>query len=380
MTSGALIRLEGFTSVTVTNRTVWTFADFVSADGARTTVEITAGDSVMDVARDLDAMVARIGERDIESEDEIESMLGLSIDQLGANRVIATAVSGLRSAVVQLQAHSNGVSLTEALGGQTIESVPLYANINRGLFGTDRTPNAFCLMAERAREAGFTTFKCAPFDEVSPPSSPDRILSEAKTGLERVAAVRRAIGPEAGLLVDCHSRFQRNTAPLIADELAKLGVSWFEEPVQPTSAIDELVEIADEISVPVAGGETGYGADFFDELVASRAAAVVMPDIKYCGGVGEATKSGRRTISAGGGFSLHSPSGPISLLASGHVSAAVAGAMPLEHAVYESDWRADLLVPAEIVRDGRLWIPIGAGLGATLNRDLTSRFGRTWKP
>ncbi|HIA16556.1 MAG TPA: hypothetical protein EYN72_07205, partial [Dehalococcoidia bacterium] len=242
MTSGALIRLEGFTSVTVTNRTVWTFADFVSADGARTTVEITAGDSVMDVARDLDAMVARIGERDIESEDEIESMLGLSIDQLGANRVIATAVSGLRSAVVQLQAHSNGVSLTEALGGQTIESVPLYANINRGLFGTDRTPNAFCLMAERAREAGFTTFKCAPFDEVSPPSSPDRILSEAKTGLERVAAVRRAIGPEARLLVDCHSRFQRNTAPLIADELAKLGVSWFEEPVQPTSAIDELVE------------------------------------------------------------------------------------------------------------------------------------------
>ncbi|MCH8310303.1 MAG: hypothetical protein IIB17_07390 [Chloroflexi bacterium] len=198
-------------------------------------------------------------------------------------------------------------------------------------------------------------------------------------GLARVAAVRNAIGSDARLLVDCHSRFQRDTAPLIAEELAKLDVGWFEEPVQPTSSLGELVEIADEVPMPVAGGEIGYGADFFDELVASRAAAVVMPDIKYCGGVGEAATAGRRTIAAGGGFSLHCPSGPISLLASGHVSAAVDGSMPLEHAVYEADWRADILEPPEIVRDGRLWMPGGPGLGATLNRDLANRFGRTWK-
>ncbi|MCH8855554.1 MAG: hypothetical protein IIA03_04785, partial [Proteobacteria bacterium] len=118
--------------------------------------------------------------------DQIESILGLSVDQLRANRVMATAVSGLRSAVIQLQAESDGVSLTEALGGTPTESVQLYANINRGLFATDRTPDAFFRMAERAREAGFTTFKCAPFDEVSPPSSPDRILDEAAPGLDRV--------------------------------------------------------------------------------------------------------------------------------------------------------------------------------------------------
>ena len=352
----------------------------MNEDGARTTVEITGGDSIRNVARDLAAMVERIGERNIDSEEDIESLLGLSVDQLSVNRVMATAVSGLRSAFVQLQAQSSNVSLTEAPGGETTDSVQLYANINRGLFATGRTPEAFFAMAERAREAGFTIFKCAPFDEVSPPSSTDRILDEARTGLERVAAVRRAIGPDSRLLVDCHSRFQRETAPLIAEELAKLDVAWFEEPVQPTTAIGELVEIADGVSMPVAGGETGYGADFFDELVSSRAAAVVMPDIKYCGGVGEAVKSGRRIIAAGGGFSLHCPSGPISLLASGHVSAAVDGAMPLEHAVHESDWRDDLLEPSENVRDGRLWLPVGAGLGATLNRDLVNRFGKTWKP
>lgn len=364
----------------MTDRTVWTFANFVNSDGFRTTVEITTGDTIRNVARDLGAMVARVSENDIEPEDQIESVLGLNLEQLRNNRVMATAVSGLRSAIIQLQAMSDGVSLTEALDGTPTASVQIYANINRGLFATDRTPAAFFKMANRAREAGFTIFKCAPFDEVSPPSTPERILDEARPGLDRVAAVREAIGPAARLLVDCHSRFQRETAPLIAEELAKLDVGWFEEPVQPTAAIDELVEIADEVSIPVAGGEIGYGAGFFEELVASRAASIVMPDIKYCGGVGEAAKTGRGVVAAGGGFSLHSPSGPVSLLASGHVSAAVEGAMPLEHAVYESDWRADILEPSEIVRDGHLWFPDGAGLGAVLNHDLVNRFGRSWSP
>ena len=79
-------------------------------------------------------------------------------------------------------------------------------------------------------------------------------------------------------------------------------------------------------------------------------------------------------------MSLHSPSGPVSLLASGHVTAAMTGAMPLEHAVYEADWRADLLTPLERVEDGRLYIPAGLGLGAELSWDLLRRVGRVWSP
>ena len=86
-----------------------------------------------------------------------------------------------------------------------------------------------------------------------------------------------------------------------------------------------------------------------------------MPDVKHCGGVGEAVRSGRSAIGKGHGFSIHSPAGPISLLGSGHATAAVSGAMRLEHAVYEADWRADLVLPTERVEDGRLWFPGGVG-------------------
>ena len=372
------LTIEKFASVVVTADSTWTFAVLSDGEGNSTTVELTAGPDSRAVAGTLADLVSDLHLEDVTDESQVEATLELSSDELRRNRVLATAVSGLRTAISQLGAMRDGVGLTEFLGGKAVESVPLYANINRSLFATDRTPADFYRTAERAAKAGFEAFKCAPFDEVRPPSTPDRILEEAAPGLARVAAVRDAIGPDATLLVDCHSRFERDTAPLIVDELRKLNVGWFEEPVEPTEDADVLAEIACWAPMPVAGGESGYGAEFFDEILDSESVSIVMPDVKYCGGAAEAVRSGRSAIRGGRGFSIHSPAGPISLLASGHATAATSGAMRLEHAVYEADWRADLVLPTERVEKGRLWFPGGVGLGATLNWDIVQRFGLVW--
>ena len=372
------LTIEKFASVVVTADSTWTFAVLSDGEGNSTTVELTAGPDSRAVAGTLGDLVSELHSEDVTDESQVEAILELSSDELRRNRVLATAISGLRTAISQLGAMRKGVGLTEFFGGEAVESVPLYANINRSLFAKDRTPADFYRTAERAAMAGFEAFKCAPFDEVRPPSTPDRILEEAAPGLARVAAVRDAIGPDATLLVDCHSRFERDTAPLIVDELHKLNVGWFEEPVEPTEEADVLAEIARWAPMPVAGGESGYGTEFFDEILDSEAVSIVMPDVKYCGGAAEAVRSGRSAIKRGRGFSIHSPAGPISLLGSGHATAATTGAMRLEHAVYEADWRADLVVPTERVAGGRLWFPGGVGLGATLNWDIVQRFGLVW--
>ncbi len=374
------LNLDKFASAVVTPNTTWTFAVISDGEGTSTTVEITTGADSRAVADTLASMVAELRSQDVADESQVETLLNLSSSELRLDHVSATAVSGLRTAIAQLGAMRAGIGLTEFLGGEPVESVPLYANINRSLFATDRAPADFHRTAERAVRAGFRAFKCAPFDEVRPPSTPSTILSEAAPGLSRVAAVRDAIGPDAILLVDCHSRFERDTAPLIVDELHKLNVGWFEEPVQPTGDADILAEIARWAPMPVAGGESGYGVEFFDEILDSEAVSIIMPDVKYCGGVAEAVRAGRSAIGKERGFSIHSPAGPVSLLASGHATAAAKGAMRLEHAVFEADWRADLILPTERVEDGQLWFPGGVGLGATLNWDIIQRFGRVWTP
>jgi galactonate dehydratase len=366
--------LDTFASVTVTPNTTWVFAVLSDGEGNSTTVEIGS----RQVSQVVKGMASVLDDEDISEESEIESLLGLTPDALRRDATSATAVSGLRTAVSQLCAMRSGVSLAEHLGARPTERVQLYANINRSLFATDRTPADFGRVAERAATAGFSAFKCAPFDEVRPPSSPDRILDEAATGLARVRAVREAVGPDSTVLVDCHSRFERDTAPLIVEELAMLNLGWFEEPVQPTSDPEDLAAIARWAPMPVAGGESGYGVEFFDDLLDTEAVSVVMPDIKHCGGAVEAVTIGRSTGTRAKGFSMHSPSGPMSLLASGHATAAVPTSMPLEHAVYEADWRADLLVPRERVEGGHLYLTSSPGLGAELDWELVQRFGRVW--
>ncbi|MCH7740401.1 MAG: mandelate racemase/muconate lactonizing enzyme family protein [Chloroflexi bacterium] len=376
-----------FSSIPVRAETHWYFVEVSDPDGITGVAEFTHGGQSLATAQTMAEMAGEIRGQPIEDEASLPVTLGLAPALLQSDRVIAAAVTGLRSAILDGQAQRAGISLREMLAGDESEvpdSVELYANINRSMLPddsgpVDRSPEAFADMAGRAVEEGFRTIKCAPFDECRAPFDAPGLPPEAADGLARIAAVRDAIGPDATLLVDCHSRFDLESALALEPELAALGVGWFEEPVSYRDNSRDLTRITAASSMPVAGAETGYGIELFESLIADRVVDVVMPDAKYCGGVGEAVRIGRSLeASHPGSISMHSPSGPISLLASAHATAAFAGSRPLEHAISEVDWRATTIDPAEHVHDGRLYLPSGPGLGAGLNQSLISQNGRRW--
>ena len=367
-----------FAEVVASEATTWTFVEVYDGDGLCAVAEITCGANTAEVVRLTAELAGRLKGREIEGESAVEGMLGLAVADMQGSMALATAVSGLRTAVSELRARRRGITLTEELGGAPQESILLYANINRHLLTRDRSPASFGRAAEYAVSQGFGILKCAPFDGVGPPETKETVLDAARTGIERVAAVRAAVGDDVTVLVDCHSRFERHTAALVAEQLAKSNIGWFEEPVEPTKDAEGLAAIAREVSMITAGGESGYGREFFRSVVESGALNVVMPDVKHCGGLAEARASGLAAMDAGGDASLHSPTGPVSLIGGGHATAAMPGAIHLEHAVYEADWRAEVVLPYERVEGGRLWMPDGAGLGAVLNAEIVGRYGRYW--
>ena len=335
-----------FAEVKASEATTWTFVEVYDGEGTVAVAEITCGGNTAEAVRLTVELAGRLKGREIADEGDVEGMLGLAVSDMQANMALATAVSGLRTAVSDLRAQRRGITLAEELGGTPQESVLLYANVNRHLLTRDRSPASFGRAAELAVSRGFRIVKCAPFDGVGPPSTREAILDVARVGIERVAAVRAAVGDDVMVLVDCHSRFERHTAPLVAEQLAKSNIGWFEEPVEPTKDAEGLAAIAREVSMITAGGESGYGREFFRAIVECGALNVVMPDVKYCGGLAEARAAGIAAMDAGGDVSLHSPSGPVSLIGGGHATAAMPGAIHLEHAVYEADWRAELVTAA----------------------------------
>ena len=375
MAKATRIQSLRFCSIDVTERTQWTFAEL--SDGSATElVEITCGGSTGRVMEHLRTAVKVLISTSIGSELDVADALGIEFEQLQNDRSLATAVSCLRSGITGLQSRQAGIDLISALGGEPRDSVPVYANINRSLLGENRTPRAFALAGEKAADQGFDVIKCAPFDDIDPGNTTKRLLEAAKIGISRVAAVRSAVGPNVEVLVDCHSCFDRDSSLVVAGELAKFGIGWFEEPIEPTQDPKGLAYVAGRVSMPVAGGESGYGETFFADLVNRGAIRIVMPDVKYCGGVAEACRIGRSAVQTAGSISIHSPSGPVSQLASACVTAAISGAMALEHAVDEAPWRAEILEPPERIENGRFWFPKGAT--AALNMHVMSLHGTAW--
>ena len=77
-----------------------------------------------------------------------------------------------------------------------LDKVQLYGNINRSLLPddqgpVDRGPDDFAEMAVEAVSNGFTTLKCAPFDECRAPFNSTGLPRCAEAGLERVQTIRQ---------------------------------------------------------------------------------------------------------------------------------------------------------------------------------------------
>ncbi|HET6194545.1 MAG TPA: mandelate racemase/muconate lactonizing enzyme family protein, partial [Acetobacteraceae bacterium] len=278
-------------------------------------------------------------------------------------RLEATALSGIEHALWDVNGQALGVPIHRLLGGALRDRVRLYANINRHV--TERSPEGFAKAAATAVSEGFTAVKLAPFDNVQW-SQRDR--AEARPalvrGIDRVAAVRDAIGPDIELMVDCHERFNREMAVRVGRELAKLGVVWFEDPTGPADDLSGLAHIRANVDLPLVTGERMFGRAAFWPLLQAGVVGTIMPDVKHCGGLWEGKKIAAMAEAARVMVSPHNPSGPIAALASVHLAATLPNFSRLEFAWGEVPWRAALTTPAEPIANGEFSVPQAPGLGA----------------
>lgn len=107
--------------------------------------------------------------------------------------------------------------------------------------------------------------------------------------LERVRAVRQAIGPDVDLSLDANNAWSLSAAIRMARALEPFNIYWLEEPIL-ADEIGSLAALAQATSIPIAAGENHYTRWEFKELIARDAVRVVQADVTKCGGVTEFLK------------------------------------------------------------------------------------------
>lgn len=350
--------------VRVTHKTCWTIVRLHTGDGR-------IGDGEATLTGREDALVAAaegtvplaLAQADLRNPGEFAALLApVTIQD-------AAIVSAIDQALWSLHAQGAGQTLAWMLGVQR-DRIPVYANINRRT--EDRNPEGFASSARAAVAAGHIAFKVAPFDEVTPEVCAQGDGAKAiQTGLARVAAVREAVGPDARLMVDCHWRFDEATARALNEAAAPLGVHWIETPLPEIEAnMAALVRLRDQcnaLGMRQAGLETSVGWESMRPFCEAGAYDVVMPDMKYIGGVREMVRTAAECEALGVQVSPHNPSGPICHAASLQVSASL-GAFDMLELQFDESPLFDSLVgaPFPAVIDGHAELPSGLGLGARL--------------
>ncbi|MEX1019578.1 MAG: mandelate racemase/muconate lactonizing enzyme family protein [Litorilinea sp.] len=290
--------------------------------------------------------------------------------KVDGGRVYNTALSAVEQALWDILGQHLETPVHALFGGAVRDRLRLYANINRHV--RDRSPAGFAQAAHQAVAEGFTAIKLAPFDELRA-ADHTRTGPQAawRPGVERVRAVRKAIGDTVELAVDCHGRMELSEAIIVGQELGDCNLFWYEEAVRHTQPSD-LQRLTQAVPMPTASTESIFGILAYRPFLVERVVDVIMPDVKHCGGLLELAEIAAAARMHGILVAPHNPAGPLSTAATAQVVSTINNFYILEYAWGEVDWRASLLEPAERIEDGYLILSQAPGLGHRLNPEAVA--------
>ena len=277
---------------------------------------------------------------------------------LGRRGFTTRVISAVDLALWDLKGKLLGVSVATLLG-RCHDTVPAYVAGGYYREGTGIADLADEMAAHVAAGARAVKMKIAG--------------ASLREDLERVAAVRTAIGDDAKLLVDANNGYRRHEAVEAARKLEPYDVYWLEEPLLPDDYAGHA-EVARASSIPVAAGENEYTRYGFRDLIEHGAASILNPDAQFVGGVTEFMKVGALAqahdlpVAPHGNPELHT-----------HLAAALPNALLVEVARVPGDSLWDLFFPerTRLDADGCVRPSDAPGFGIELDEEalLARRVG-----
>ena len=236
--------------------------------------------------------------------------------------VHTSAMSGIDQALWDIAGKAAGLPVFKMLGGKVREKVRCYV----------RSGPEFCglTLEEKAAtslEMGFDAFKHGVGVFVEPMDYAKQI----DVAVADFRLLREALGPEAGLMIDCHGLFDPQSGHRLVEALEPLDMMFVEE-VLPMETIEPTLRLKRDFpGVKIALGERQMTRWDFRPWFEQQAIDVCQADISHAGGISEMMRIASFAEIYGIEVAPHNPYGPVALAAAAHASAAMPNFLILEH-------------------------------------------------
>lgn len=340
----------------------------VTGWGEITTTTPTANRAVAGMVRQLNDLLVGDDPAHIEA---VWHKTFRSFTYVGSRGAASTVVSAIDIALWDIRGKVLGLPVYELLGGPVRDSLPLYTHPDQHRFDSEAG------IIDEIRtivDSGHTAIKFDPFPHApGVPETNDRYLDggldrrQERQAMELVAFIRETAGPDVELLIDAHGRFDVPTAIRLGQSLDGIGdIHWFEEPVPPES-YHALRQVRARVRTPISVGERLHTRWDFVPVFEQRLADFAMPDVTWTGGISELRKIAALAETYYVPVSPHDASGPVNLVAGGHVMLTVPNFYRIESSSFDlSVYNRFLRTPLNN-DSGRLTLPDGVGLGIDID-------------
>jgi L-alanine-DL-glutamate epimerase-like enolase superfamily enzyme len=310
--------------------------------------------------------------------ERLWSMMTTRAHQRGKRGMLMQAVSGIDIALWDIIGQATKTPLYRLLGGYR-DRLDAYASA--GFYAADKGVTDLADEVGGYAARGFRTVKIKvgrnPDVMLNPLHDMDHADYATATldeDIERVRAVRQAIGPNVRLAIDANNAWTAPVALRFMRHVADQDIAWLEEPVA-TEDLAGSAEIAGALDVPVAGYETETGLAGFRDLIDRRAVDIVQPDAIWTGGITECRKVAALAQAHGLPVVPHVFSSAVATIANMHLIAALPNAGLLEFDQNPNPLRSALFEePIEVRSDGTVRLPERPGLGIRLNQATVDQY------
>jgi glucarate dehydratase len=235
-------------------------------------------------------------------------------------------------------------------------------------WGEVRTPEAMAEMAWQFHQRwGFRVHKLKAG------------VLEPDVELEALKAISARFGGRHQVRIDPNGRWTTETAVSIGRDLADLPLEYYEDPVRGQEA---MAEVRRRTDLPMSTNMCVVELDDIAPAIRNQPIDVVLADHHYWGGFAGCLTLGQMAGVLGWKVSQHSNNhAGVTMAAMIHLAASVPELTIATDTHYP--WlveSADIIAGGKLpIRDGKMAIPTGAGLGVELDRDKLARAAETYE-
>lgn len=291
--------------------------------------------------------------------------------------VTFSAISAIDIALWDIKGKYFKVPVYKLLGGKKRDNLRCYASQLQFGWGEvripARTPEDYAKNAKKAVAEGYDAVKFDFFlyDEKDGFfNDNDRLGLLSKKYLniveKRIAAVRKAVGPDVDIIMENHSYTDAQSALQLGKMAEKYDIFCFEEPTTPYPKITKYM--SDKLNIPIATGERIYSRWQYAQYFENCSVQMIQPDFGNCGGITEGKKICDMAYAYDVGVQGHACGSPLSNVVALHLECVIPNFVIHEHhAVNLTPYNKSYCIYDYQPVNGKFKVPELPGLGNELS-------------